>query len=185
MLKLSIGLDIVLEEPGLGAPQEVLGVPVLGQKQTQWCWAACKQMVFRFSDSVSTTEQCELANAAFELMGCCNSPTSSLCNKPLSILRISGEWQRWGYRSSYRAESLEFASIKFEIDHGRPIECGLKWHLGGGHAVLIIGYIDDPISPDVIVNDPWELQKTIKYSELVTAYGRGQWSWAWTDIFKQ
>ena len=42
-------------------PTPMLPVPFFAQEQTQWCWAACSQMVAAFMKK-PPVKQCELAN---------------------------------------------------------------------------------------------------------------------------
>jgi len=175
---------IVIPIPAiLGGPAPVsVPVPWRKQEQTQWCWATCMQMVFLHDDPATNRTQCQLANAAFGNSGCCQSPSSSLCNNALGIYSISAEWSRYGYHSAYQDSSLSFEAIKTEISAGRPVEIGLKWTNGGGHAVLIVGFEIDGAEQLVIVNDPWRGQVNVTYIELLVAYGDGQWQWSWTGL---
>ncbi|HEY1377033.1 MAG TPA: papain-like cysteine protease family protein [Gemmataceae bacterium] len=157
-----------------------LNVPFLEQKQSQWCWAACIQMLLQ-KDGDVTTQQCNLANAAFELNGCCSAPSSSLCDQPLPIAQVSSEWERYGYGSSYAPGSVNINTVKFEIGSQRAIEVGLKWNSGGGHAILIVGWDEGDY---VVFRDPANGPGSSPIGEVITAFGQGQWGWSWTGIKK-
>ena len=161
-----------------------LDIPVIIQEQTQWCWATCMQMVLRLFDPGDVTKQCGFANAAFGMSGCCTAPSSSLCNQPLPIISISPEYQKYNYRSTYHGAAVEFASLQGELDNGCVVEIGLRWTQGGGHAVLIVGYVVDDTGRHLVINDPWLGRIVVLFEELLTAYGKGQWGWTWTGIRK-
>jgi len=179
MLKQSIGREINVVDNLSGL---TLNVPYIKQEQSQWCWAACMQMGLRFFDPTDPTTQCKLANDAFELTGCCDSPSSSLCNNPLPIFRVASEWLKRRAQALFKNSSVESAGLRFEIDNQRPVEAGLKWNNGGGHAILIVGYGNIGLDDEVIVHDPWRGILSIVFSELKKAYGLGQWTWTWTGI---
>lgn len=192
------GRNVELNLPALGRAAPVPGVltkvlslggggflpvPLHMQEQRQWCWAACIQMVLRFLDSNDPVTQCQMANNAFEANGCCKTPSSSICDKPLPIYRVTPEWLRYNVQSSFTNHPVSFSSIRFEIDNNRPIETGMR--IGnGGHAIIIIGYGVDGADEQVIVHDPWIGIKNMSYVELRSAYGetRGQWMCTWTGI---
>jgi hypothetical protein len=166
----------------LGGPvqEKRLNIGYKKQEQTEWCWAACIQMVLA-SDATSIT-QCTLANAAFNLTSCCQSPSSTLCNNPLEIFSVAAEWTRYHYLSTFVDAEASFATVRDGIrDNDCPVEAGLKWTGGGGHAVLIIGY-SEVDGQDLIVFDPFEGEKPVTYQELVKAYNRGIWRWSWTGV---
>ena len=164
-----------------------LSVDLILQEQTEWCWAACMQMVFKKHGDL-ITKQCMIANAAFDLQGCCTAPSSSLCNKPCPILNIGTEWQRWGVLPALLTQStVSFNTIKFELDPSqqRPVEVGIRWNGGGGQAILITGWDEVNGVPYVTVNDPTYGKSQVEYETLVSHYnGTGSWKWSWTGLRK-
>lgn len=165
----------------LGSNKEKkLNISHIKQEQTEWCWAACMEMVQKFTNNAQS--QCDLASAAHGQSECCKHPSSPLCNKPLAVVLIGPEWKKYGYSAPYHDGPAPFSELKSQIlEYNRPIECGLKWSTGGGHAVLIVGFSDDD-GEFVNVLDPWENEKTLTYSEMVAAFGRGSWKWSWIGI---
>jgi hypothetical protein len=165
----------------LGQATRINKITWIKQEQTQWCWAASMQMVFQQNDDI-TTQQCNLANVAFELTGCCSSPNSSLCNKPLPILNIAPMWVRYSFNPIYINGLIEFTTLQTELDNQRAVEIGFKWNGGGGHAVLAVGWDIIDSVPQVIIYDPWRGEIIIPYDRVKTAYGEGQWRWTWINI---
>jgi hypothetical protein len=188
-LRINEGLPLIIEnqivalnfDEALGQASKINKIPWIKQEQTQWCWAASMQMIFRQNDDI-TTKQCDLANVAFELTGCCSSPSSSLCNKPLPILNIAPTWVRYSFNPIYINGLIEFTTLQTEIDNQRAVEIGFKWNGGGGHAVLAVGWDMIDSVPQVIIHDPWRGELMIPYDKVKTAYGEGQWRWTWINI---
>jgi len=144
------------------------------------------QMVLLLDDPTSPVTECSLANSAFGVTGCCADPGGSLCNKPLPILQVSAEWAKVGYGSTFTPTAVSFDDITAQIStQTRPVECGLAWAQGGGHAVLVIGCFVEGTNQWVDVNDPTWLFKRILFSELQSAYKMGQWVKTWTDVRKE
>ena len=173
--------------PGTGVPISVkpptvsgkyLNVPYYKQTQTNWCWAACSQMVEGFFGK--DAPQCKSANWLFGQSTCCNSPGSTACNQGCPITRIVSVHGFWGVNSSYTGTSLGFYTVKAWIENTKPVECGFAWTGGGGHVVIVKGYDENPQGQFVYVLDPWYGQGSIHYTDLLTAYGKGVWTWTWT-----
>jgi hypothetical protein len=163
-----------------------LDMKLILQEVSNWCWAACMQMTLMFDDPASTKRQCEFANSAFNLGSSCENPTSTMCNKPLPIFQVAAEWSKLGYNSSFSVTALTFDEIKKEIgDNGRPVECGLLWTKGGGHAVLIVGFFEEGDNQWVDINDPTFKFRRITFDELLQAYGLGKWVKSWTGIRRE
>lgn len=182
-LRATAGRDLPVPVATLGSAISVLGVPLIPQEQREWCWAACIQMVTKFVDAATTVTQCELASNAFGVAGCCTSPSSSICNKPLPVPSVVAEWNRYNFQCIFNNYAIDFATIVSEINSNRPIEAGLKWQGPGGHAILIIGY-DQNQNKVVICNSQKnnEYRGYVDYSELLSAFGQGQWQWTWIGI---
>lgn len=166
-----------------GNSNKLTTVPWIKQEQTQWCWAAVMQMAF--SHNNVQINQCSLSNLAFECTGCCSTPSSSLCNIALPIFLVEREWSRHTFDAQRIDSSVDFDSLKFEVDAGRPVEIGLKWDGGGGHAVLVIGWEFVNGQPHVHVHDPWRGELFVTFDGLKAAYGEGRWNWSWTGIKKR
>lgn len=174
--------------PFVSAPPPVnpLGVPRFPQQQTQWCWAACAEMVLEFY-SFPNVDQCDLANIAFPQAGgaCCNNPSSSLCDKPLSDAEICRLWANKGIKYSYVNSFIPFTTLQSEINAGRPVEVAFTLS-NGGHVVIVQGWSQTPMGPYLFVNDPagGAGQGLVSYQHLLTAKGSGSWDATWTGLRK-
>jgi len=183
-LRASAGKRIVLERPSLRDRNNfnvLVTVPMIFQEQSQWCWAACTVMVKRYYGDAAV-QQCHLANWLFGQSGCCSTPSSSVCNRPRPRGYGCAVYNTFALYCDSWDFPISFALIKNEIDYRRPIECIWSWTNGGGHTVIVRGYIDGTPDPYVIVNDPWYGEGTITYSSLLSAYSKGSWVGTLTNL---
>jgi hypothetical protein len=159
-----------------GAPPTImLNVSYNSQEQTQWCWAACAEMVFRFDGN--DIKQCVLATEQFGGR-CCNSPSSSICNQPGVIVQ---PYDQHGYRLIYWQGYLSLEELQARLETGRPVEVRYSWYGGGAHVAVVSGYYDDG---DLMILDPWYGPGRRKYSFVVAGYGLGSWTDTYTNIHK-
>ena len=85
---------------------------------------------------------------------------------------------------------LNIQEIKTEIAANRPIQVGILWSQGGGHAVLIKGWA--PTSPEtLVIDDPLRDSPLhpaadglgrATHDELLAAFGHGSWRYTWTNL---
>ena len=176
-----------------------LGVPRRRQRQDDWCWAACVDMVLHYY-GLREVEQCEIVGHKIKRADCCDDPRNEEFSVPCAPKFMRGVWASWGFdaRSHLprkgRLGWISEAALKRELDAGRPVEIGLSWSNGGGHAVVVRGWREGRGRTYFYVNDPWnwagdprdeffaEGVGQVSYQELRTAYGMGRWKWTWTGI---
>lgn len=178
-IRVTNGQSITAAPPKLGA--KVLTVPQIKQEQTQWCWAACADMVLHYYGNAGV-RQCDFANWLFAQSACCNVPSSSLCNKPCAIGDVCRVYNQWGIQCSYTGSSVAFATLQSEVNADRPVEVGYAWNGGNGHVAVIRGWDVNATGPFLAVNDPAYGSGGVYYSGLLTAYGLGTWRWTWTGL---
>lgn len=155
---------------------------LIKQSQTEWCWAACIQMLMsnRFG---SYPAQCTMAGHAFLPLAPesgCSDPQR--INFPLPVGRVAQELARWGMSSQSQSRPVSFQSLVSEISANRPVKIGLLWNGNGGHAVLVVGWDQSSQGRFLILHDPQRGAGSVWYEDLMTAYGLGNWSWTWTNI---
>ena len=165
----------LMPAPG-AAGTVVLPVQYTSQEQTNWCWAACCQMVFRHAGTADR-RQCEMATAQFGGQ-CCAAPGSTACNL--------GNWPEntyyhYGFNYTRRDTALSFAAVQAEIDAQRTVEIYYRWSDGNAHVALIVGYYGNG---DVEVFDPWPSYGPGRrdFSYVRTAYGLGSWQISYTNL---
>jgi hypothetical protein len=172
--------------PGPPPPGNRLCVPLIPQDQKQWCWAACAEMILKYYKE-NRIGQCDLANLAFADAGggCCNTPSSSLCDKKLSDSRIRQlfDTKAVNIHHHYTAGSVPFATVRGEIDNYRPIQIGITLR-GGGHVVIVQGWTLTQMGEYLIVNDPGSggSQGPVSFSDLQTANSLRTWDATWTEL---
>jgi Papain-like cysteine protease AvrRpt2 len=162
-----------------------INIKLLYQHESEWCWAACLEMILksRWSDAPS---QCELAGDAFDVEGCCRSPADRLCNRPLPVWRIAGELANYGIPYVFHESRVSEERLVEEVTRNRPVLLGLQfdWSDGGtsGHAVLVVGWDENQDGRFLIVHDPARGIGSDWYEDLSSAYGRGRWYCTWTGL---
>ena len=158
----------------------MLNVKLVKQEQTQWCWAACTQMVTEFMD-VNTPKQCELANFLHGQTGCCATPGSSACNRPAPYVDIAYVFTFVRIHCISERFAIPAATILSELQANRPVEMGLLWSGGGGHVAIIYGVTPEGL---VAVHDPWYGSGLWKLNYLYAAYNKGKWTYSYGDFRK-
>ncbi|WP_067466510.1 papain-like cysteine protease family protein [Actinomadura macra] len=124
------------------------------QEQDQWCWAASGLTIAKFhgKGDVSQNDFCNLAR---------NLPQGSDCpNEPGELEWDQTAFRQLGLSAGQVTGPLSFQAVSAEIDGQRPIETGIYWTAGGGHAQVIYGYQGQVLS----YGDPWPYSP--RYGEM-------------------
>jgi hypothetical protein len=184
----------------LPTSQNPLSISPVVQKESQWCWAACVEMVMAALQS--PIPQCEVINRfpgpkppgkpcedseVFQKLGC----TLDQMTEVWSALHVNAKLIRAPDDEDLPA--LNFVDLKTEIDEMRPVEVGLSWYEGGGHAMIVKGYGEIDGKESVWINDPLGAttkfgssvkggEGEILFQDLVEAYGHGVWACSWTKL---
>ena len=181
-------------------------MPRIAQEQTNWCWAACTEMVLHYYGNPDA-RQCEFANSLFNQTQCCEDPTDPACNQTCTGNDVEAVYANWNIRSTLIKGTVPFDGLQAEIDAGRPVEVAFKWTGGGAHVAIVRGWETNEMGPFVHVNDPAPAAdhlrnetdpfvhvndpapasaadhlNTVSYEELLNASGRGRWILTWTGI---
>jgi len=115
-----------------------LGMEVIGQEESTWCWAACGEMVIEKVKDTSIT-QCDQVTERFPENGnCCGQARPAGCQ--------GGDWpdfDRYGLNSdtTRNDEPLPWDTIRNQIDCKKAPIC-VSWHLarGNGHMAVVSAY---------------------------------------------
>ena len=182
-LGVKTGKSISFEEPIPNG--KIINVPQIAQEQSNWCWAACVEMVLRYYGELAV-QQCELANELFSRSECCSEPSSPDCNKPCEIENILKLYSRKHIHSKYVDKNVPFSTLQSEIDADRPVEVAFyQRRKQKGHLVIIRGWYITEAEKFVHVNDPKDsdgASRIVAYSELLDAYEEGKWMHTWLEI---
>ena len=144
-------------------------------------------MVLRYYNG-PVTPQCEFANELFDRTECCSEPYSQDCNNPCGIADISKLYSSKHIYSKLIEGTLPFSKLQSEIDADRPVEVVYFWKDGEkpGHSVIVHGWHIDDQAEFVHVNDPADsptsMSGLVAYPELLTPYGKSEWTYTWIEI---
>ncbi|HEY2323762.1 MAG TPA: papain-like cysteine protease family protein [Thermoanaerobaculia bacterium] len=184
LLSLSVAMAVaLLLTSGCCTPSAVIGsqpVPITGQHTDSWCWAASGEMTMNFLGANPAVAQCDEANRRFGKSDCCNSPTPAEC--------INGGWpeyDKYGFTASVTSDApLSFAEIQNQIYCRRePFAFSWHWSGGGGHMMVVSGYLVLSGQQYVTINDPepWMTtgggsQRISLYTDYVSGSGYTHWN---------
>jgi hypothetical protein len=160
----------------------LLGVPLDGQHQSNWCWAASGQMITSyFGHGVS---QCKQVNDANGMSNCCNLPTPGACN-------VGGTTHidNYGFTRTVVTTPIGFKSLQCELSSDkRAMIFDLRWDGGGGHTIVLRGYDASNGEQWLWVNNPLPVDAgnsyLLSYDDYVDGpgyfYGRTEWGITYT-----
>lgn len=129
-----------------------LPVKLIGQKTSQWCWAATAEMIMDYHKV--PVDQCRQANDLLNRTDCCFIPTPQACIEP-----GHSNFQLYGFQADRKPNKayLTFQEIISQIESNLPFAFSWAWNDGGGHQMNIVGYSTD--FKMVLVLDPWPEKK--------------------------
>lgn len=140
------------------------------QRQSNWCWAACVQMVLNFHGLFVTQE--EVVQRIFGDR--VNQP-----GQPRQILAALSGWApdaRGRYSEIFASPYvLRGSQIVQDLAYKWPLIVGLANPEGGGHALVLTAVIyrvdvmNEPIFEGVVLRDPWpdnESRQTMAWEEF-------------------
>ncbi|MFD7581859.1 papain-like cysteine protease family protein [Kitasatospora sp. NPDC059817] len=146
-----------------------LNISMQAQEQDQWCWAASGNTIATFlGHGTDQNSFCDLAYGQDTSYQCPNQPGQlSWVQNALSALGVS---------PGQETGALSFNTIVSEINAGRPIETGISWLAGGGHAQVIYGY--DQSNKSIYWGDPWPSSNRYNLASYSYYAGyNGQFNW--------
>jgi hypothetical protein len=157
------------------APPGAAAVPYIQQSETNWCWAACGEMIMQPRGIPQT--QCTLASTQFTLQ-CCPSPGAPKgCNV--------GAWPDLAYPNRGLPTSrikypLSQATVSAELAAGRPVQVCYQW--AGSRSTHVALIVDEYANGDFEVFDPWPSygRGRRQFSQIQSAYGLGAWIQSFT-----
>lgn len=179
--------------------------PVI-QQQSEWCWAACVEMVLTHYQRHE--RQCAIVERKRSFAPTVNvngAPVPSCGNEArfaletCNVEHVDDVWGRFNIRATLLGapqtaaeRGTFFQMIQAEIAANRPVEVAIDWHenRGGGHAILIVGWTTIDGRAAVLVNDPLPTSLlgitgqsgTIVLTELQRAFGHGVWRQTWRGL---
>jgi hypothetical protein len=159
-----------------GAAGLSLAVPIVGQIESNWCWAAVCAALRRFYES-KNDGPCVVASTVLQRNTCCSAPDP--CNEPYVLtdaLKTFGYLQTGG-----GAGTADPQSIQTELQARRPIGVGIEWPDSDvWHYVLVSGF--DAGSSEITFMDPSDKGSNVTMALDVaqTNFAQRGGRWAWT-----
>ena len=171
-------LPITPAQPSRGGKK--LPVPYIEQAKSQWCWAACVDMVLALYQNPGV-EQCDMASWLFHPEECCGKRRA--CNYPCHESDMCRVYAQWRVDCNFVVQPVSFETLQYEIDAGRPVEVGMYQGSKVRHAGIVFGYYKMDGRDFVWFHNPREGVGTldISYQGLV----RAGWIWTWTLLRRQ
>jgi hypothetical protein len=142
----------------------------LVQEQDEWCWDASGLSIAQYLGYGADVDQNTFCDDARGLAAGQQCP-----NQPGEFSDVQAAYSKLGLGQGQTAGALDFSAVQGEIDANRPIETGIYWTAGGGHAQVIYGY--DPTTQTLSYGDPWP--DSNRYNEMAyTDYtSNSQFNW--------
>jgi len=181
---LSTCLMVSLPARAQGVTRKISEVPLIGQETDNSCWAACSQMVLQYYGTygplVSQIQTArEIGNESYYfdgLPGTENLPFVGGWEGSLERLGQLDADPEWG--APHPEWGLSFEEVVNDINLNRPIIAITEVGPLQNHAVLIIGYIDNPDSDtdEVILHNPAPVGQGVEEQRLWTTF-QSQLTW--------
>ena len=144
------------------------------QTEDNWCWAATATSVSHFYRSTSGWTQCLVANAELELTDCCGAPAPAPCDVPWYLdkaLTRTDNFVRFEYGT------VDYETIRAELQAGRVVGARIGWSGGGGHFVVIYGISTVAGTEYFDIDDPIYEKSHITVEAFTNSYqGNGSWT---------
>lgn len=129
------------------AADRILNVTKKTQEKSEWCWAACAQMIsiYKRGSSPSQTDIVKKIKGS-------NVNASGTVSEIRSAIQTALNWNSNSYSVSSQ-NVIGYSSITSYINNNKPIVLGILWRGGGGHVYVVSGYDNYPYS-EVYLTDP-------------------------------
>lgn len=146
-----------------------LGISMQVQQQDQWCWVASGNTIATYlGHGTDQNTFCDLARGY---------PTSYQCpNQPGYLSWDQNAFSQLGLSPGYDAGgAISWSTVTSNIDANHPMETGIGWTSGGGHAEVIYGY--DAASQSMYFGDPWPSDTRYNLMSYNAYRSNGQFYW--------
>jgi hypothetical protein len=167
-----------------GAGDFILPISRVEQAQSEWCWAACGEMIAKHL--YYKVNQCMFANAYLKgkafCVDACLSPGK--CNYPCQVDKIAGVYAQFQIACTFVGQPASPSRLAQEIiDAKQPIMAKLTFDNGAGHVVLLTGYSQNESGKVYVIDTRADYgEGWLDYETLVQAHGYGAWTASWIGI---
>jgi hypothetical protein len=157
-----------------------LNIPRIEQKTTEWCWAACTQMIIGFTTNKKITQE-QIVAIMYDVFLNEVSINNPECNQPASELEIKKIFEEYAVSYEFLKNVLSYQQLIKELNTS-PVGIGIQRE-NGGHMIIAYGYnTNGGTQQEVLIRDPWKDYApiiTVDYADLINGkYGsssRGKW----------
>ncbi|MDO7138142.1 C39 family peptidase [Algibacter lectus] len=126
------------------------------QEQSNWCWAACIQMVLKYQGLY--VEQCDIVKKAFKMSSC--------IDKPADCYTIEDGVDGWSINGQQISGEVDFSASSYELidqlAYINPVIIGLNMpgqNIGHAYVLTAVFFKYDSnnrkIPYKVVLRDPW------------------------------
>ncbi|WP_411144293.1 papain-like cysteine protease family protein [Streptomyces sp. x-80] len=141
------------------------------QVQDQWCWVATGLSVAQHLGYGQNTDQNTFCNLAHGQDGNTACP-----NRPGELTDVQSAWSGLGMSPGNVTGVLPFSTVASSVDANSPVEVGIYWTAGGGHANVLYGY--DSANGTMLYADPWPSNPRYGEMDYSTYVSNNQFNWA-------
>lgn len=187
IIGLLVAFSSMMPISSASAASQTLGITKVSQAKSEWCWAACSEMVGKWGTS-SLLNQWDVV---FSIKGSLVNPYPNVQGS-ISDMAQGCRYVSLGTTFNYSNGALGPGDIKDQIfTYTRPFIAGINYYLNGqktgGHAVVIKGYNDYTIN--INYYDPGTgIDEWASYSSFIygNAIGNGKYEasvWSTTPAY--
>jgi len=185
VLQNATGTPITVSGSG-GVQTVLLPVTRVQQAVSNWCWAACGEMIGRYL-GLEGTAQCTLANNYLEGTANCVDACKDQanCNYPCLYTDIETVYSKVGIACCLVQGPLDFSVLNDEIvNNKRPVLAMLTFGAGFNHFLLVAG-CNSSGSVYAMDSRPGYGDSWMTYATLRSAHGYGAWTLSWSKVGKR
>lgn len=156
------------------AAQRTVAVARYTQERSQWCWAACAQMIGK-AVTYSAKSQSSICTKIF---GTVKNTGATAAQTKTALAYTTG-------KTCKNTGLISNASVQTEINQDQPFIAGILWNSGGGHMVTVYGYSDSKVAIIDPESSATKGSRYYEYSKLKNGtqfyYSSATLTGAWTD----
>lgn len=175
----SIDANIPLGFMSFASASKTLDITVEKQVKSNWCWAAVGVSVAKYYQQTYNRTQCQLAGITLGNINCCGDfQSTESCNKPYYLdrtLKVNSNLLE------LISSNIPFSAIQTNIKSELPIGCRVGWTGGGGHFMVIKGWLVGAQGKQYItIADPIYAETQIAVTSFASGYQSGG---SWTHTY--
>ena len=126
-------------------------VPVVGQEQSEWCWATSTKMAYEYDSPLPRVIECQEANIAFGQTSCCTNGGSAVCDQG-----DGGPQSYYNFSYFSAPATMTWDQLRYQVwSVNKPFMFGWDWVGGGAHIMVVTGYAAGPRGSEMVeINNP-------------------------------